>query len=162
MHVVGKGKAQHLEPLPKAGYKIVGKGTPNARLVPLPKPASKGPGSTKMQSKTINGKTVLFDPVSGNYYAPGNTKTPIDPNAIKAPPKLTPDKVRTYRNQASLDVAASVKAHSDAQPKDLYRALVGKGTPSWIAVWALRQEAKNHPDKKGWQNVLKRGWATSK
>jgi hypothetical protein len=157
-------KSGRIEKIPAGGV-IAGRGQQAHVTFPGKVAAAKGKAkgaATRMQSKTINGKTVLFDPVSGHYYAPGDTKTPIDPNAIKAPPKLTPDKVRTYRAKATSGVAKMLQADAKTRPAAIYTGGVSTGIPGWIMAAALRAEARNHPKDPAWANVLKPGWAAGK
>lgn len=55
----------------------------NWRLVPVRAGATGTASGGTVQSKTINGRTVVFDPHTGIYYDPATGK-PIDPNSLKA------------------------------------------------------------------------------
>jgi hypothetical protein len=122
---------------------------------------SKKPAAAHMQSKTINGNTVLFDPGSGTTTRPV-IENPVDPNMLKGKSTITPDKLLHVRAQAVASVTGTVASNPKILPSVMYRNGVAKGIPGWQMVQALRQEARNHPDDKAWQNVLKRGWVAGR
>jgi hypothetical protein len=159
------------------GYEVDQFGNPiNGVITPLPgyrrnkagtgvvKIPTKGKGSSgaNMQSKTINGNIVLFDPGTKSYYLPGDTKNPIDPNTLKGKVDAVPLPMLRAKAASGIAAALDPNAKEPGDPKTLPRIIfargVASGVPGWVMAEMLRQEALRHPDDVAWQNVLKKNW----
>jgi hypothetical protein len=150
--VLANGRKQ-----PVSGWKLQADGS----VTKIPTPKKPGSGASHMQSKTLkNGTIVLFDPATGNYYVPGDTVNPINPNTLTGKANLTPDKLRQFRAKATSGIAGLLAKNKKALPASIYQQGVASGVPGWIMVGALKVEALNHANDVAWQNVLKPGWVT--
>jgi hypothetical protein len=143
---------------------------PQATIDKWVKQAGAGGGTGKgrapkgWQSKTINGVTVDFNPNTGTYYLPGDHSTPLtsdDLKALQTDKHITAQEITQFRAQATRGIQRELTKDKKAMPAVILNALVAAGVPHWIAWWALRKEAANHPDSEAWKNVLKKNWARS-
>lgn len=68
----------------KSGYYALDPST--GKATQLTAPVAGGGSTTHLQTRSVNGHTVVFDPSTGVFYTPG-TGQPVDPNTLTKPPK---------------------------------------------------------------------------
>jgi hypothetical protein len=153
-----------LTPVPVSSHIVTNKKTGVQRVVPNKVPGVKPPaGSTKHYQQTEkNGNTIIYDPSTGNSYLPGDMKNPIDPNTLKPKVVMTGPEIKQARAKAITGIQQALATDKKMRPHAIYTNGVSLGSPGWIMVWALKQEALNHKGDPAWDDVLTKNWVGRK